>query len=153
MTGVDWETSHLRAYQIGLDGSVVASRSTPKGILSVSDGNFSAALESAIGDWLDAESAPILMSGMIGSRQAWLEAPYVACPATPAAIAESLAEVTCGKGRRGFICPGLTWRDSDRVPDVVRGEEVQAFGALALQQRRPSFLARTASTSRSWRAP
>jgi len=50
MIGVDWETKRLRACQIGLDGSVVASRSTPKGILSASDGNFSAALKSAIGD-------------------------------------------------------------------------------------------------------
>jgi len=148
MIGVDWGTTHLRAYQIGLDGSVVASRSTPKGILPVSDGNFFAALESAIGDWLDAESAPILMSGMIGSGQGWLEAPYVARPATPAAIAEGLAEATWGKGRRGFICPGLTCRDSDGAPDVVRGEEVQAFGALALQAQQPA----TSDDRPSWRA-
>lgn len=133
MIGVDWGITHLRAYQIDSNGVVLASRSAPKGILSVLDGDFAAALESVISDWLDVEREPILMSGMIGSRQGWLEAPYVACPATPAAVAEGLAEVTWGKGRRGFICPGLTCRDVDGVPDVMRGEEVQVFGALALQ--------------------
>jgi 2-dehydro-3-deoxygalactonokinase len=42
-----------------------------------------------------------------------------------------LAPVSCA-GHRGFICPGLTCRDADGVPDVMRGEEVQIFGALSL---------------------
>lgn len=136
MIGVDWGTTHLRAYRIAPNGEVLASRAAPKGILAVSDGDFAAALESVIGDWLGAEPAPVMMSGMIGSRQGWLEAPYLACPATPAAVADGLVEVRWGRGRRAFICPGLTFRDHDGAPDVMRGEEVQVFGALALQDRR-----------------
>jgi 2-dehydro-3-deoxygalactonokinase len=86
-----------------------------------------------IGDWLDVEREPILMSGMIGSRQGWLEVPYITCPATAVEVAKGLAEVTWGKARRGFICPGLTCLDVDGVPDVMRGEEVQVFGARAIQ--------------------
>jgi 2-dehydro-3-deoxygalactonokinase len=34
-----------------------------------------------------------------------------------------------------FICPGLICRDIDGVPDVMRGEEVQIFGALSVADR------------------
>ena len=40
MIGVDWGISQLRAYQIDASGAVLASRSAPKGILSVSNGAF-----------------------------------------------------------------------------------------------------------------
>ena len=133
MIGVDWGTTQLRAYRIDASGVAIAARSAPKGILSVADGRFDAALESVIADWLDAEPGPVVMAGMIGSRQGWVEAPYVACPATAAEIAGRLAEVRWGAGRRGFICPGMTCRDPDGVPDVMRGEEVQAIGVLALE--------------------
>ncbi len=36
------------------------------------------------------------------------------------------------KGSLALICPGLTCRDAEGVPDVLRGEEVQVMGALAL---------------------
>jgi 2-dehydro-3-deoxygalactonokinase len=130
MIGVDWGITQLRAYQIGADGSILASRSAPQGIMTVKDGAFAATLEGVIGDWLQREPEPILMSGMIGSRQGWVEAPYVTCPARPEQVAQALAEVSWGKGRRAFVCPGLTCRDRDGVPDVMRGEEVQIFGAL-----------------------
>jgi 2-dehydro-3-deoxygalactonokinase len=130
MIGVDWGITQLRAYQIGADGSISASRSVAKGIMAVKDGAFAATLEAVIGDWLDQEAEPVLMSGMIGSRQGWVEAPYVSCPAHPAEVAQALAEVTWGSGRRGLICPGLTCRDPHGVPDVMRGEEVQMFGVL-----------------------
>ena len=131
MIGVDWGISQLRAYQIDASGVVLASRSAPKGILSVANGAFAETLETVIADWLDLESQPIIMTGMIGSRQGWVEAPYVSCPAAAADVAGGLVEVSWGKGRRGFICPGLTCLDPYGVPDVMRGEEVQAIGLLA----------------------
>jgi 2-dehydro-3-deoxygalactonokinase len=130
MIGVDWGITQLRAYQIGAEGKILASRSAPQGIMAVKDGAFAATLEAVIGDWLDGEPEPVLMSGMIGSRQGWVEAPYVSCPARPEQVARALAEVTWGSGRRALVCPGLTCRDPDGVPDVMRGEEVQIFGAL-----------------------
>lgn len=130
MIGIDWGISQLRAYQIAADGSVLATRSASRGIMTVANGAFAEALEALIGDWLDAEPEPALMSGMIGSRQGWVEAPYVPCPAAPEQLAADLVEVRWGTSRRAFICPGLTSADADGVPDVMRGEEVQIFGAL-----------------------
>jgi len=131
MIGIDWGITHLRAYRIGPDGAVIEARDEAKGIMAVAAAAFEATLETVIGDWLDSEPEPFLMSGMIGSRQGWVEAPYVECPAHAAEVARALVPVTCA-GRRGFICPGLACRDADGVPDVMRGEEVQIFGALAL---------------------
>jgi len=131
MIGVDWGITHLRAYRIGPDGSVIEARDEAKGIMAVAHAAFEGTLETVIGDWLEGEPEPFLMSGMIGSRQGWVEAQYVECPAHAVDIARALAPVTCA-GRPGFICPGLTCRDIDGVPDVMRGEEVQIFGALAL---------------------
>jgi len=73
-------------------------------------------------------AAPIVMSGMVGSRQGWIEAPYVQCPAGLAEIAAAMREVHWGE-RRAWIVPGLSCRDDAGVHDVMRGEEVQVLGA------------------------
>jgi 2-dehydro-3-deoxygalactonokinase len=67
-----------------------------------------------------------LICGMAGSRQGWLEAPYCPCPAGFADIAASLAWAEPG---RIAIVPGLSC-ETQGVPDVIRGEETQVFGAL-----------------------
>jgi 2-dehydro-3-deoxygalactonokinase len=70
------------------------------------------------------------MSGMIGSRQGWKEAPYAECPAGVKEIAARLVEVQWGISRSAWIVPGLSCRDPQGVPDVMRGEETQILGAI-----------------------
>jgi 2-dehydro-3-deoxygalactonokinase len=129
MIAVDWGTSTFRAYRLDTDGSVVERRSAPLGIMQVEEGRFAEALEGQVGDWLAAGEAPVVMSGMIGSRQGWLEAPYASCPAGAAQIAAGLREVRWDE-RRAWIAPGLSSRDAAGVPDVMRGEETQILGVL-----------------------
>ncbi|HYL19428.1 MAG TPA: 2-dehydro-3-deoxygalactonokinase [Burkholderiales bacterium] len=131
MIAIDWGTTSFRAYRLSQQGSVQEKREATLGILAVPDGNFSAALESQVGDWLDDGDAPVLMSGMIGSRQGWKEAPYAACPAGEAEIAARMVDVNWGEGRRAWIVPGLSCRDSADIPDVLRGEETQLLGVLS----------------------
>ena len=69
-----------------------------------------------------------LISGMAGSRQGWVEAPYVACPAGPEELKRHLHWIEPG---RIALVPGLSDEQGD-VPDVMRGEEVQIFGAMRL---------------------
>ena len=128
--GCDWGTSSLRAYRLGSDGAVLERRETARGIMAVEAGGFEAAFEDSVGDWLDAAAgAPVVLSGMIGSRQGWREAPYLACPADIAGLAAALLPVDLARGRRIWIAPGLSHRDSGGTPDVMRGEEVQILGA------------------------
>lgn len=129
MIAVDWGTSALRVYRLDVHGRVIDTRSAPKGILSVENGNFSAALEAEAGDWIAAGAGPVVMSGMIGSRQGWLEVPYVVCPAGFEQIAAGMRQVTW-TGGTAWIAPGLTCRDEAGIPDVMRGEEVQILGVL-----------------------
>jgi 2-dehydro-3-deoxygalactonokinase len=131
LVGVDWGTSSLRVARIGADGAVLEERGSQRGILTVPAGGFAQVLHEACGDWLQDPAALCLVSGMAGSRQGWREAPYCACPAGFGELAQALAWVAPG---RIAIVPGLSCEDAG-VPDVMRGEEVQVFGALALLQR------------------
>jgi 2-dehydro-3-deoxygalactonokinase len=130
MIVVDWGTTHLRAYRLTASGEVEARRSVPKGIMSIAAGAFATALGEVLEDWLQLSDGPILMSGMIGSRQGWFEVPYVECPTGLHELAAGTKPVPWTATRNVFICPGLVCRDDESIPDVMRGEEVQIFGAL-----------------------
>jgi 2-dehydro-3-deoxygalactonokinase len=138
MIVVDWGTSYLRAYRLGTSGEIYSRRSEPKGILSIAGGDFSAVLDEVLGDWDDPWDSPIVMSGMIGSRQGWLEVPYVVCPAELRDLADGVRSIPAAGKRAVLICPGLVCRDADDVPDVMRGEEVQIFGAISVAPNRDS---------------
>ena len=129
MLAVDWGTTSFRAYRLDLAGRIVDARSAPAGILSVEGGQFAAVLEQQAGDWIAAGEKPLVMSGMIGSRQGWLEVPYAACPAGLDEIAAGMRKVAWARGEV-WIAPGLTCRDDAGVPDVIRGEETQILGVL-----------------------
>jgi 2-dehydro-3-deoxygalactonokinase len=133
MLAIDWGTSSLRAYRLDANGDVSDVRSSDDGILSVKDAAFAATLERAAGDWLSTDK-PVVMSGMIGSRQGWTEAAYVPCPAGLGEIASAMCEVQWTsrdqQQHRAWIAPGLNCVDEAGVADVMRGEEVQILGIL-----------------------
>jgi len=130
MIAIDWGTSSFRAYRLAGDGTVVEKRAAPLGIMQVEQGRFAQALHERIGDWLGDGETRVLMSGMIGSRQGWKEAPYVATPAGVEAIAAGMVSVPMHSGHDAWIAPGVSTRDETGVPDVMRGEETQILGVL-----------------------
>lgn len=125
MITVDWGTSSLRAYLLDGAGAILDRRSAAAGIATVKDGAFAPVLADAIAGW--PADALVVLSGMIGSRQGWREAPYVPCPAGLSEIAAALLPMDDLAGRRAVLIPGLSHRDGDG-PDVMRGEETQAMG-------------------------
>ena len=126
LIAIDWGTTSARAYRLDAQGEILDRRSAPLGVQQVIPGGFPAALKRLLGDGVDAD-VPLLACGMIGSRQGWIEAPYVHCPARPEEIAANLSWVD---GTRLAIVPGLICHDADGVPDVMRGEETQILGTL-----------------------
>lgn len=132
LIALDWGTTSLRAYLLA-DGETVLERTDrPRGILNVTERNFDAALDEAVGAWpARMPRLPILASGMIGSRQGWREAPYADCPAGLDALARRLVEVPTRGGAVLRIVPGVALVDADGVPDVMRGEETQILGQFA----------------------
>jgi len=127
LLAVDWGSSSLRGALLGADGAALEERAFPRGILTVEAGGFPDVFQSCFGDWMTPGTL-CLISGMAGSKQGWREAPYCACPAGFDAIAAALEWVEPG---RIAIVPGLSI-DKNGVPDVMRGEETQVFGALQL---------------------
>ncbi len=126
--GVDWGTSSLRGARFDEQGAVLEQRAFARGILTVPKGGFAAVFGECFGDWMAAPGTRCLISGMAGSQQGWIEAPYCACPAGADEVAARLAWVEPG---RIAIVPGLRCEHTG-APDVMRGEETQVFGALCL---------------------
>ena len=122
---VDWGTTNRRAWRVGADGAVQDRFADDLGLLAVPDGGFpaaAAAIRQRLGD------LPMLMAGMVGSNRGWREAPYVPCPAGVAALARAITWIE--PGRTGIV-PGVS-QSGAAGADVMRGEEVQVIGALAL---------------------
>ena len=134
LIAIDWGTSSLRGARLGASGQVLESREFPRGILTVPPGQFEAVFDELFGDWMQAPGALCLISGMAGSRQGWQEAPYCPCPAGFAELGQHLLWL---QPRRIALVPGLSCLRTDTLntPDVMRGEEVQVFGALQMVGR------------------
>jgi 2-dehydro-3-deoxygalactonokinase len=126
---VDWGTTRVRASLVGRDGVVLDRMQSDLGVQSVPAGGFPEALGAACAPWFEAHSdLPVLMAGMVGSRNGWVEAPYLHCPCGPREAARSLTAIP-GLGREVLLVPGVDIRGIDGDYDVMRGEETQAFGA------------------------
>lgn len=134
LIAIDWGTSSLRGARLSDSGQVIESREFQRGILTVAPGQFEAVFNEHFGDWMQAPDALCLISGMAGSRQGWQEAPYCPCPAGFAELGQHLLWL---QPHRMALVPGLscTAADPTHTPDVMRGEEVQIFGALQLAGR------------------
>ena len=131
LIALDWGTSSLRAYLLGSGGEVQEIRSWPWGIQHTPAGDFATAFRTAVGDWRERwPHVPAIAAGMIGSRQGWREVPYVDCPTDPTSIAAGLFAFDTGCGSL-HIVPGVMQRGD--LPNVLRGEETQIVGALALE--------------------
>jgi 2-dehydro-3-deoxygalactonokinase len=140
LIALDWGTTSLRAWLVAGDGAVLDQLARPLGILAVEGGDFAGAFAATAGAWRRGNPRlPALASGMIGSRQGWREAPYVACPASADAIARGLVTLDAGDGGTLAIVPGLSC-EAHGVPDVMRGEETQILGALDVTVGRALFV-------------
>lgn len=127
---VDWGTTSFRAY-LARGATVLDEVVGPHGILSVEAGGHAVLLSGLVNRWREGRKLPIVMSGMIGSRQGWREAPYAPCPTSARDLAARL--FVWEEGDLGMIrlIPGVLRQDGV-IPDVMRGEETQIVGALAL---------------------
>lgn len=129
MIAVDWGTTRFRAFFVAADGVVLAKAVADDGILNIAPGGFPAVLEKHCGAWLaNNPDIPVVMAGMVGSRNGWIEAPYRQCPATVSDLAASMISVSHDERRIAWIVPGLSTKDPSGAPDVLRGEETLAIG-------------------------
>lgn len=128
LIALDWGSTRLRAFLLGDGGEVLATRQSNAGAATVSGADaYAGALAALVGDWrADHPALKLLACGMVGSQYGWREAPYVRCPADATALAGQMLKLDDALS----IVPGLV--DDAAQPDVMRGEETQIVGALAL---------------------
>lgn len=132
LIAIDWGTTSFRAAVADGRGRTIERAKSGDGILAA-DGRFAEVLGDAVAP-LRAQYGPlpVLMCGMIGSRQGWREAPYVHAPAGLDAIAAGILRFEApGVGTIGIV-PGVDQQPAAGAPDVMRGEETQIVGAVAL---------------------
>ena len=123
---IDWGTSFFRAYLIEND-QVSHSIHTKDGMKFLEKASFEKTLIKLIEPWLENNyKIEVLASGMVGSKQGWVEAPYQKTP--------------CNLHNVDFISPSVKDKrfslkifsgiSQNNKPDVMRGEETQIAGFL-----------------------
>ncbi|SFS01267.1 2-dehydro-3-deoxygalactonokinase [Yoonia litorea] len=126
---VDWGTSNMRAWAMTSSGTVLAEASSDQGMGKLSRDGFEDALLDVIADWLEGPT-PVVACGMVGSRQGWVEAPYAATPC--AALPEGMTAAPTRDDRlQVSVISGIKQAEP---ADVMRGEETQIAGFLALNK-------------------
>lgn len=131
LLGIDWGSSNRRAYVLDRTGELLHRHEDEGGILQV-QGDFEGSLRSLL-QTLGLRSADIVMSGMVGSRNGWVQAPYLSTAEPLSELGRHLLPVpTVLPGIRCRIAPGYRYIDPNGLPDVMRGEETQVLGALRL---------------------
>jgi 2-dehydro-3-deoxygalactonokinase len=125
----DWGTSRFRGYLV--EGETILDRvSSDQGVSNLKAGEHRGVFLRQCGRWLEQElQAPVLLVGMVGSREGWTVAPYAECPAGPAEIGRAMIAVDVGGGRQAHIVPGLFCEPTPGASDVMRGEETLVLGA------------------------
>lgn len=136
LVSIDWGTSSFRARLAAADGRALEAIESGEGALGLAAGAHEAFLAQHIGDWTRRfPGLPIVLSGMVGARQGWVEAPYVHCPAGAGEIAAKTLKLDTARLGRLLIVPGVSAIDARGAPDVMRGEESQILGALVASKR------------------
>ena len=128
---VDWGTSRLRAWAMSEADEVLAEAQSDRGMGRLAPHEFEPALLELVTPWLHGETE-VIACGMVGSRQGWAEAPYAAAPCRPLDLQPVPAPARDPRLRLRLI-PGVK---QENPPDVMRGEETQIAGFLALN---PAF--------------
>ncbi|MDG1341268.1 MAG: 2-dehydro-3-deoxygalactonokinase [Paracoccaceae bacterium] len=127
---VDWGTSNMRAWCMSASGTERAAAASKNGMGVLAPDQFEDALLEVIGPWMTDRVLTVLCCGMVGSRQGWVEAPYatVPCPVCPEGLVSAPTKSDLLDVR---VIPGIK---QNTPSDVMRGEETQIAGFLALNE-------------------
>jgi len=131
----DWGTTRLRAWTLDAEGQVVAHRDFDLGVSRLGPGEAASRFQEEVQPALQAFDLPAILCGMVGSNLGWTVAPYVDCPAGMGDLARALVAVEAHAAWVRIV-PGVRGKGFGGAGDVMRGEETQLFGWLALHPER-----------------
>ena len=90
---VDWGTSSFRLWLVDRAGNVLGERRSHEGMMAAAKLGFATVLQSHLEAVGAAPGLPVVICGMTGARQGWVEAGYVDTPAQLASISEHAVPV------------------------------------------------------------
>ena len=106
VVAVDWGTSHLRLWALDGQGKAKACHRSERGMRTVERDEFASVLNAEM-QMIEVDAdTPVIMCGMVGSRQGWQEAPYNKMPCRIDAIATNAVKIV-GVERDIRILPGI----------------------------------------------
>ena len=131
LIAVDWGSSRFRAYLLDESGNLLDRVENEQGVFCHKPVAYKKILQHACEHWLHRKpDIPILMAGMIGSRNGWFETRYLPCPISIHSLGDNIIQVPALHSHPVYIVPGISVMSPCGLPDVIRGEETQIFGAL-----------------------
>ena len=131
---VDWGTTHMRAWAIDMSGDVLAYSESDEGMKDLQQNEFEPVLLRLIENWIDNEKVtPVIVCGMVGARQGWVETPYQKTPCVPININQLTIASTKDSRIQVNLVPGVM---QHKPADIMRGEETQIAGFL---KSKPDF--------------
>ncbi|MGC8730918.1 MAG: 2-dehydro-3-deoxygalactonokinase [Halothiobacillaceae bacterium] len=155
VVGIDWGTTHLRAYRVAPDGQVLASCTSDDGLLRARGrfGQVCAAVIERLG--ARAGQLPVILSGMVGSSQGWQPVDYLGIDQPLRALGAHLVPLRAADALpHCYLVPGYAVLPEQAGPEqgieVMRGEEVQLFGALLLEPDARSRMVVLPGTHSKW---
>ena len=124
----DWGTTHMRAWAIGEEDSVLAFRESNEGMKDLQQNEFEPVLLRLIESWLDDTKVTTVMAcGMVGAKQGWVETPYLKTPCVPLDNNQLTTANTHDKRIKVHLVPGVM---QHHPADIMRGEETQIAGFI-----------------------
>lgn len=127
---IDWGSTSFRAYLLDESWQCVDKVENKNGIFNC-QGSFSDILKAACAGWmLSHDIEQIIMGGMIGSRNGWVETAYSQCPVSAQAHRQQATVIATDLDLPVQVLQGVQGVSPCTYPDVMRGEEIQLFGVV-----------------------
>ena len=129
----DWGTTNLRAHAVDQGGNILASITSPSGVKFIEPGACPARFDSIMAQLRDSHGCQrAYLVGMIGSAMGWHEVPMQPGPMNAQELAQHLYSV---QDAPAVIVPGVSAPSIAELPEMMRGEETQIFGASRILER------------------
>lgn len=134
---VDWGTTSFRAWLVDeVRGAVLEEIPDGQGMRGLKREDFAAYCTDRLAPWRIGDAPPVYLCGMVGAAQGWHTAPQ---PPLPVGADDLANQIVAAPGMaNAYIIPG-THQPAPAI-DVMRGEEVQIFGALEQTGLRDALL-------------
>ena len=129
---VDWGTTSFRAWLLEVEtGKILSEITEGKGMRALQRNEFADYAKSQLDAWRkdSADVIPVYLAGMVGAPQGWQHAPQPPLPMRGEELVQDIVPVADMADT--YIIPGVRQAGEPQDADVIRGEEVQIFGALA----------------------